>query len=77
MSSTRPVRILGVGDNVVDRYRELATMFPGGNPVNVAVAAHHAGAEAGYIGPFGSDRAGQVVLEALIRGHRCVARPDC
>ena len=74
MSRTRPVRILGIGDNVVDRYRELATMFPGGNPVNVAVAARHAGADAGYIGTLGSDRAGLVVLGALTREDIDVSR---
>lgn len=65
MSRTKPLRILGVGDNVVDRYREIGRMFPGGNPVNAAVGARRAGAEAGYIGRVGSDRAGRLVLEAL------------
>lgn len=59
------MRILGVGDNVVDRYRNLGMMFPGGNAVNVAVATARAGADAGYLGVLGTDRAGKVVLEAL------------
>lgn len=59
------MRILGAGDNVVDRYLELETMFPGGNALNVAVAARRAGAEAAYLGVLGDDLAGDVVRRAL------------
>jgi sugar/nucleoside kinase (ribokinase family) len=60
------MRLLGVGDNVVDRYRQLGLMFPGGQALNVAVAARRAGAEAGYLGALGTDGAGRHVLAALI-----------
>lgn len=59
------MRLLGVGDNVVDRYRVLGTMFPGGNAVNVAVFASRLGADAAYLGVLGDDEAGQVVLQSL------------
>jgi len=59
------MRLLGVGDNVVDRYRDLGQMFPGGNALNVAVAARRGGASAAYLGAIGTDRAGQTVLDAL------------
>jgi len=59
------MRLLGVGDNVVDRYADLGRMFPGGNALNVAVAARRAGAAAAYLGAVGTDRAGDVVLSAL------------
>lgn len=59
------MRILGVGDNVVDRYVDLGTMFPGGNALNVAVAARRAGAQAAYLGVLGTDLAGELVLRAL------------
>jgi len=59
------MRILGAGDNVVDRYLEIGRMFPGGNALNVAVAARRAGAEAAYLGVVGDDFAGRVVLQAL------------
>jgi len=59
------MRLLGVGDNVVDRYNDRGLMFPGGNALNVAVAAGRAGAEAAYIGAIGTDRAGDVVLAGL------------
>ena len=54
-----------VGDNVVDVYPSLDLMFPGGNAVNVAVAAHRAGVEASYLGALGSDAAGRAVLTSL------------
>lgn len=60
------MRLLGAGDNVVDRYRDLNRMFPGGNALNVAVSARRAGAEAAYLGVLGDDRAGQVVRDALL-----------
>ena len=59
------MRILGAGDNVVDRYRDLGRLFPGGNALNVAVAAGRAGAQAAYLGTVGTDRAGDVVLGGL------------
>ena len=33
------VSALGFGDNVVDRYEHIRTMYPGGNAVNFAVYA--------------------------------------
>ncbi len=59
------MKIAGVGDNVVDRYRDLGTMFPGGQAVNVAVYARRAGIEAAYLGVLGDDVAGRHVLGAL------------
>ncbi len=59
------MRLLGAGDNVVDRYRDLGRMFPGGNALNVAVAAARAGAQAAYVGALGDDAAGAVVLAGL------------
>lgn len=60
------MRLLGAGDNVVDRYRDLGMLFPGGNALNVAVAAARAGADAAYLGVLGNDRAGEVVRAALV-----------
>ena len=61
----RPPRILGAGDNVVDRYLSLGLMYPGGNAVNVAVLAARYGATSAYLGRVGNDAAGQLVLESL------------
>lgn len=60
-----PVRLLAVGDNVVDCYPDLGVMSPGGNAVNVAVNAVRCGAQAGYVGALGTDRAGELVYRAL------------
>lgn len=32
-----PISVLGFGDNVVDKYEHIKTMYPGGNAVNFAV----------------------------------------
>jgi sugar/nucleoside kinase (ribokinase family) len=59
------MKLLGAGDNVVDRYHDLGRMFPGGNALNVAVAAARVGAQTAYVGAVGTDRAGEVVLAGL------------
>jgi fructoselysine 6-kinase len=59
-------KIIGIGDNVVDRYLHLDTMFPGGNAVNVPVLAKRLGAMASYIGVVGSDAAGELVKNSLM-----------
>ena len=59
------VRLLTVGDNVVDRYVERGYMYPGGNAVNVAVHGRRVGAHTAYIGVVGTDASGQAVLRAL------------
>lgn len=61
----RLVRLLGLGDNVVDKYIYQNIMYPGGNAVNVAVYSTFLGAEAGYLGIYGNDREGGVVRKAL------------
>ena len=49
-----PVKVLGFGDNVVDKYEHLKVMYPGGNAVNFAVYAKKFGAErSAYMGIFG------------------------
>jgi fructoselysine 6-kinase len=57
--------IIGVGDNVMDRYLDLNRMFPGGNTLNVAVLARRSGADAAYIGCLGNDFAGGYILDIL------------
>jgi fructoselysine 6-kinase len=36
------LRVIGVGDNAVDRYLDMGKMFPGGNTVNFSVYAKRA-----------------------------------
>jgi fructoselysine 6-kinase len=57
--------VAAVGDNVADIYPSLGRLFPGGNAVNVAVAARRAGMDAAYVGAVGTDEAGRAIKEAL------------
>jgi len=59
------MKILGAGDNVADRYLDAATLYPGGNALNVAVFAARRGANAGYLGVVGNDAAGRHILQTL------------
>jgi len=59
------VKIVAMGDNVVDCYLARNEMYPGGNCLNVAVNASRFGAAAAYIGAIGRDRAGDLIRGAL------------
>jgi fructoselysine 6-kinase len=59
------VKVIGVGDNTVDKYLHLRKMFPGGNAVNVPVLAHRYGHDGSYIGCLGNDLLGEFLLNAL------------
>ncbi len=61
------LKVIGVGDNVVDRYLHLGKMFPGGNAVNFSVLARRCGHTAAYIGVVGRDAAGELLLTSLRR----------
>ncbi|GIH93754.1 PfkB family carbohydrate kinase [Planobispora siamensis] len=72
------MRVLGFGDNIVDRFVDRGVDYPGGNSVNVAVFARRLGVEAGYLGVFGDDDLGRFLAESIAaRGvavDRCVVR---
>ncbi|WML55228.1 fructoselysine 6-kinase [Neobacillus sp. PS3-12] len=59
------VKVLGLGDNVVDKYEHIHTMYPGGNALNFAVYAKRLGVEAAYLGVFGSDEAAAHVIDSI------------
>jgi fructoselysine 6-kinase len=59
------VRVLGLGDNIVDRFVDRGVEYPGGNAANVAVFARQLGAEAAYLGVFGDDERGRFVRGAI------------
>ena len=60
------VSALGFGDNVVDKYEHIKTMYPGGNCVNFAVYAKMFGAKrSAYMGYFGNDAEAAHVMYAL------------
>ncbi len=73
------MRVLGFGDNIVDRFVDRAVDYPGGNSVNVAVYARRLGLEAAYLGVFGDDDLGGFLRESIaaqgVAVGRCVVRP--
>ena len=79
------MKLLGLGDNVMDAYLFRGELYPGGNAANVAVLAKRAGAEkSGYIGVLATDAAGEhfrTVLQAenvdISRLRRGVGRTAC
>ena len=79
------MKLLGLGDNVMDAYLFRGELYPGGNAANVAVLAKRAGAEkSGYIGVLATDAAGEhfrTVLQTenvdISRLRRGVGRTAC
>jgi fructoselysine 6-kinase len=59
------LRVLGFGDNVVDKYEHQRLMYPGGNSLNFAVFAKQLGADSAYMGIFGDDPEGEHVIATL------------
>ena len=60
------MKLIGVGDNVVDYYEDREEMFPGGNALNVAVLWKRYGVEeAAYVGIIGIDEEGDHILDSL------------
>ena len=62
------IKIIGIGDNVVDVYENKGVMYPGGNALNFAVYASKKGADAAFLGAFGTDYPGvynRAVLNSL------------
>ena len=52
------LKVLGIGDNVCDKYLHTAVIYPGGNALNIAVFARELGHESAYLGTFGDDEVG-------------------
>lgn len=59
------MKLIALGDNVIDYYRNTGECFPGGNAVNVAVHAARLGAESEYMGNLGTDAFAEVIIKAL------------
>lgn len=69
------MKVIGVGDNVVDQYAHIRTMYPGGNALNFAAYASMLGHEAAYLGIFGNDNAARHVISVL--DELGVKHPHC
>src|SRR5215207_114488 len=74
LQETQAMRVLGFGDNIVDRFLDRGLDYPGGNCVNVAVFARRLGANAGYLGVFGDDDAGAYLRSSIAAEGVDVAR---
>ena len=61
------MKVIGIGDNVVDDYIHIRTMFPGGNALNFSVYASMLGCESAYLGVFGSDIEAEHVQRTLAK----------
>lgn len=59
------MKVIGIGDNVCDKYEHLKMMFPGGQAMNFAVYAKLLGADASYMGVFGRDEVADHVIATL------------
>ncbi len=59
------LKVIGIGDNVVDKYEHTQTMYPGGNALNFAVYAQRFGAEAAFLGAFGTDKEAEHVQASI------------
>jgi len=62
------------GDNVIDVYLPSGQRYPGGNAVNVAVAARRSGVRSAYLGAVGADDAGRRIQDALTAEDVSVSR---
>ncbi|WP_240415352.1 PfkB family carbohydrate kinase [Paenibacillus periandrae] len=61
------MKLIGIGDNVVDYYQDQGLMYPGGNALNVAVASKRNGASAcAYLGIVGDDAAAEHVVKCMV-----------
>jgi len=61
-------RVVGIGINVMDIYRPLGKMFPGGNEFNICYHVKKMGGEAGFMGVFADDAAGEL-LRGLLKNE--------
>jgi fructoselysine 6-kinase len=59
------LKVIGIGDNVVDKYLHINTMYPGGNALNFSVYAKQLKEEAAYLGVFGNDAAATHIINVL------------
>jgi len=60
------MKLLGIGDSVVDYYKDQGKIYPGGSALNVAVIAKRSGAEqSSYMGILGTDESGNHVMNCM------------
>lgn len=69
------MKIIAIGDNVVDLYLDEEIMYPGGNALNVAVFCNRFSNDScSYIGIVGNDIEGQLIEESLEKENINISR---
>lgn len=58
-------KVLGIGDNVCDKYMHSGIMYPGGQALNFSVYAKILGADSSYMGVFGTDDVAKHIIKTL------------
>lgn len=59
------IRVIGIGDNVCDKYYPARIMYPGGQAMNFSVYTKLLGADSAYMGVFGRDAVAAHVIRTL------------
>lgn len=59
------MKVIGIGDNVVDMYLSEKKMYLGGNALNFAVFANRLGIDSAFVGVFGNDQRASFALDVL------------
>lgn len=59
------MKVIGLGDSVVERYYHKNRVYPGGNAYNFAVKARQMGAEAAFMGRIAEDDVKDIILKPL------------
>ena len=59
------ISVIGIGDNVCDKYIHLNKMYPGGQALNFAVFSKMLGMNSAYMGVFGNDKVGEHIITTL------------
>ncbi len=59
------IKVIGVGDNFVDKYIDDNMQYPGGNSVNFAVYAKMLGHESAYCGVVANDEQAKLICDTL------------
>lgn len=59
------LNVIGIGDNVCDKYEHLGMMFPGGQTLNFSVYSKMLGLNSAYLGVFGNDIAAKHIINTL------------
>ena len=69
----KKVSVLGIGVATLDIYVNQGRMYPGGNEYNVACNAALLGAEAGFLGVFAKNQAGEILEQTLKDRAVCIS----